>query len=206
MGSVVTKSQSPVPQIQYGCCSAVRLGVWVNAEVGQVVKASNGRDVLLSEAAVAKIRQAYTGVPLKVIMKRPCAVCCGNLPCCKCKSGGCNCACPPPPYPIQWDSAAFSDIWFGKTNSDSKCGTPWGTYFANACCFIPYLLSVHFPNMVEILPEDANLITDRPTYMFEIDQTVGLLGALGSGPVDLTVMQPQPPTPVQMVPQAQAMH
>lgn len=148
------KMETPVNNVTFGCCTPIRLGMWVNAEVTQRVITSNGYTVQLTPEAVQAIQQKYKGEPLMVQFKRPCTCgdCCKlycNCSCCKCDF---NC-----PAPVLADTAIYHTIWFARTSSASKCEGFAAWAANNFLCQVPHLCSKICVDKTSITPEQVTL-------------------------------------------------
>jgi len=162
MGIKVTKLEGPITPVEFGCCSPVRLGAWVNPEVTEQVYTNNGYPVRLSPEAVNTIRQAYKGTPLRVQIQLPC--------CDGCRCGGgkcCDCSWPTPVYAT---FAEYSELWFARQNSESMCKPGASSYIANKCfCHLPFTFSMLCIDTVTIHPSDIKLNTDQELYTFVVN-------------------------------------
>jgi len=158
MGIKLAKLEGPITPFEFGCCSPVRLGVWVNPEVTAQVYSANGYPLRLTPEAVQKIQTAYKGTPLRVLIEVPCCSC-RCAPRAKC----CDCSFPTPVYA---NFAEYTELWFANKNSESMCqgGT---AYVLNKCCGgIPQACSLHFIDTVTISPDQVRLNTDQDLFTF----------------------------------------
>jgi len=172
MGQQVVKFEGPITPLTFGCCSPFRLGTWVNPEVTPQVFSSNGLPLRLAPDAVARIQAAYKGTPLKVKVGYPCchncctckdccSSCCCLCRCCSC----CNC-----PFPLYHDFAAYTELWFGRQNSDHMCPSESGACMANLIfCHIPNMCSKLCVDSAWVLPETVQLDTNQPLFTYQLE-------------------------------------
>jgi len=148
----VSKTEFFDVKYKYGCCSAVNAGFYVNEQVQNPVRTTNGIYVELSPNALAQVQaklQETKGEPVRVQMKVPCCggACCGG--------GGCAClmACDDP---LDARGVYFDEVWFETKSTESMCSGMVGCLANRACARLPFTLSIMCVPTVSILPQEMN--------------------------------------------------
>jgi len=160
-----TVSKSDVVDIKYkyGCCSAVNAGFFVNEQVANPCRTTNGVYVELSAEALQRVQVLLTekkGEPVRVIMK---------VPCC----GGGGCACPPcfncPDKcedPVDIRAIQYAEVWFANRSAESMCSGLVGHLVNHVCANIPLLLSIKCVPTVNVHPHEVNAIDPSIRFGF----------------------------------------
>ena len=170
MGTRVSQFVTAQKQYSTGCCSAIDLYVFTNAEVKDVVVTANGYKVRLSPAAKEKIQQRYKGTPSEsgsqgtllsfaVVTVVFCAMLAAfvvatfcDCTFCGCKLCDCQCDCQCDNLPYV-RMAVYDEIWFANKSGESKCSGCLGQ-LANLLV-VPLCLSKIMQDTVAILPNEV---------------------------------------------------
>jgi len=191
---------------KYGCCSAINTAFFINEQVANPVRTTNGVYVELSANALQLVQQKLQetkGAPVRVRME---ISCCGNC----CGGGGCACllACDDP---LDYRGVHYDEVWFATKSAESMCSGMVGCLANRMFARIPQTLSMMCVPTVAIHPYAMNGID--PAIRFGAANLPGGVHAMHS--VEGLKLSGRPPVgqysfmPPQLIaaaPNAQAMH